>query len=157
MTASARLAELGITLPNVATPVGAYVPALSHGDLVYTSGQLPMVDGSLVATGLVGDGAGQVSPSRAAECAEIAILNALAAVADVAGGIDQITQIVKITGFVAAPATFTGHPAIINGASNLIGEIFGDRGQHVRSAVGVASLPLGAPVEIELVAQVHQA
>lgn len=155
MSASARLQELGLALPEVATPVGTYVPAKALGDLVYTSGQLPLVDGELLAVGTVGQRSSDVTPERAVECARACILNALAAVASVSGGIDSIVNIVKITGFVASAPDFTAQPAVINGASGLLGEIFGEAGRHARSAVGVASLPLGAPVEIELTAQVR--
>lgn len=147
---SARLAELGIELPPVATPLASYVPATVVGNQVWTSGQLPLVDGALPATGLVGE---DVTPEQAAELARIAILNALAAAAQAAGGIDNIGRILKIVVFVASAEGFTGQPAVGNGASNLLGEVFGDAGRHVRSAVGVAQLPMGAPVEIELVAE----
>lgn len=153
MSASARLAELGLTLPEVVQPVGSYVPALREGSLVFTSGQLPMRDGSLMATGIVG---ADVDAETAAECARQATLNALAAVAQVAGGIDSIERIVKVTGFVASAPDFGGQPAVMNGGSNLLGEIFGEAGRHARSAVGVASLPLGAPVEVELIVAVRQ-
>ncbi|WP_084077424.1 RidA family protein [Demequina sp. NBRC 110057] len=151
MTASARLAELGLTLPEVATPVGTYVPALRHGDLIYTSGQLPLVDGTLLASGVVGQRGGDVTPERANECARVAVLNAIAAAAAVAGGIDNIASIVKLTGFVASAPGFTAQPAVVNGASGILADVFGEPGRHARSAVGVAALPLGAPVEIELI------
>ncbi|MDE0572264.1 RidA family protein [Demequina sp. B12] len=157
MSASARLAQLGITLPEVATPVGTYVPAKIHGDLVYTSGQLPLVDGELLAVGVVGQRSGDVSPERALECARASVLNALAAAAQAAGGLDSISGILKITGFVASAPGFTAQPAVINGASGILADVFGEQGRHARSAVGVASLPLGAPVEIELVAQLRSA
>jgi len=147
---SARLAALGLTLPTVAAPVGTYVPALRHGDLVWTSGQLPFSEGSLLATGAVGSRDGDVTPERAAECARAAALNAIAAAAQVAGGIDQIERVIKVVGFVASAPDFTAQPTVVNGASDLLVEIFGDAGRHARSAVGVVSLPLGAPVEIEL-------
>lgn len=153
MTASARLAELGVTLPPVAAPVAAYVPALRSGDHVYTSGQLPFTDGELPATGLVGDGAA-VSPEDAKTYARTATLNALAAVDDLVG-IDNVAQIVKVVGFVASAPGFGGQPGVVNGASELLGEIFGDAGAHARSAVGVAELPLGSPVEIELIVRVR--
>lgn len=146
-----RLAELGIALPSVAAPVAAYVPALQVGNQVWTSGQLPFVEGTLAGTGKVGD---QVSPEQAQDLARTAALNALAAAADAAGGLDRITRILKVTVFVASAPSFTGQPAVANGASELFGEVFGDAGQHVRSAVGVAVLPLDAPVEIELVCEV---
>ena len=155
MTAQARLTELGLTLPSVAAPVGTYTPARRVADAVYTSGQLPLVNGELIATGLVGEGEGEVSPEHAAECAKAAVLNAIAAVADAAGGIDQILGIIKMTAFVASAPEFTNQPAVINGASGLLADIFGDGGRHARSAVGVAVLPLGAPVEIELIAQIR--
>lgn len=149
----ARLAELGVTIPVVAAPVAAYIPAVISGNLVFTSGQLPFVDGALPATGKVGDGDGLVSPTQAKELAKLSILNALAAVENVIGSLDRITRIVKVTGFVASDASFTGQPGIINGASEFLGELFGDRGIHSRSAVGVAVLPLDSPVEIEIVAE----
>jgi len=155
MSASSRLADLGIALPEVAIPVGTYAPARRHGDLIYTSGQLPLVDGELVATGLVGSRAGDVGPERAVECARAAVLNALAAVAGVAGGIDSVLGIVRMTGYIASAPGFTGQPAVLNGASGILADVFGEPGRHARSAVGVASLPLGAPVEIELIAELR--
>lgn len=152
-TVSARLADLGITLPPVAAPVAAYVPALRSGDHVYTSGQLPFTDGQLPATGPVGDGAA-VSPEDARAYARTATLNALAAVDDLVG-IDNVVQIVKVVGFVASAPGFGGQPGVVNGASELLGEVFGDAGAHARSAVGVAELPLGSPVEIELIVRVR--
>ena len=149
--ASEQLARIGLTLPPVPVPVAAYVPAVRFADLVFTSGQVPTVDGRLRATGLVG---ADVDPDEAYACARVAVLNALAAVADVAGGIDMIARIVKMVVFVAAAPGFTGHPQVANGASDLLGEVLGRAGEHARSAVGVASLPLGAPVEVELVAAV---
>jgi enamine deaminase RidA (YjgF/YER057c/UK114 family) len=143
-----RLAELGLTLPTVAAPVAAYVPAVVQGNLVYTSGQLPFVDGSLPATGKVGT---SVSAEDAHAYAATCALNALAAVESVIGSLDRVTQVVKVTGFVASDTSFTGQPGVVNGASTLLGEIFGDAGVHARSAVGVAVLPLDAPVEVELV------
>ncbi|WP_273351453.1 RidA family protein [Corynebacterium resistens] len=151
MSFSAKLAELGIELPSVAAPVAAYVPAVQSGDLIYTSGQLPFVDGKLSATGLVG---GEVDEETAYEQARIATLNALAAIHDLVG-IDQITKIVKVNGFVASAKGFGGQPAVINGASELLGEVFGSEvGTHARAAVGVAELPLNAPVEVEIIVQV---
>lgn len=147
-----RLAELGLTLPVVAAPLAAYVPAVLDGDRVWTSGQLPFVDGVLAATGKVGDGDGLVAPADAAELARICALNALAAVHSVVGDLDRVARIVKVVGFVASDPSFVGQPAVVNGASELLGQVFGDRGVHARSAVGVASLPLDAPVEVELVA-----
>lgn len=146
-----RLAALGLQLPEVATPVAAYVPALREGDLVYTSGQLPMVEGKLPLTGKVGVG---VTPEQAAELARTCALNAVAALKSVVEDLDVVSRIVKVVGFVASDPTFTGQPAVINGASHLLGEIFGDAGVHARSAVGVAVLPLDAPVELEIVASV---
>jgi enamine deaminase RidA (YjgF/YER057c/UK114 family) len=146
-----RLAELGITLPDVVPPVAAYVPAVVAGNVVYTSGQLPMVSGALPATGKVGDGPGLVPAADAKEYARTCALNALAAARSVIGSLDRVTQIVKVVGFVASDPSFTGQPGVINGASEVLGEIFGDAGRHARSAVGVAVLPLDAPVEVELV------
>lgn len=151
-THSERLAELGITLPAVAAPVAAYMPAVQTGNQVWTSGQLPFVAGELPATGKVGI---EVTAEEAADYARTAALNALAAV-DALVGIDKITRVLKIVGFVSSAEGFTGQPAVINGASNLIGEIFGEAGAHARSAVGVAELPLGAPVEVELIVEVSE-
>jgi len=147
-----RLAELGLTLPVVAAPLAAYVPAVLDGDRVWTSGQLPFVHGVLAATGKVGDGDGLVAPADAAGLARICALNALAAVQSAVGDLDRVARIVKVVGFVASDPSFVGQPAVVNGASELLGQVFGDRGVHARSAVGVASLPLDAPVEVELVA-----
>lgn len=149
-TVSERLAELQITLPAVAAPVAAYVPAIRTGNQVWTSGQLPFVDGQLPATGKVG---AEVTAEQAEDLARTAVLNALAAV-DALVGIDKVARVLKIVGFVASAEGFTGQPAVVNGASNQIGEIFGEAGEHARSAVGVAELPLGAPVEIELVVEI---
>ncbi|WP_219813481.1 MULTISPECIES: RidA family protein [unclassified Rathayibacter] len=143
-----RLAELGVELPAVAVPAGAYVPAVVHGGLVYTAGQIPFVDGALPLVGKVGD---EVSPEQAKDLARTCALNALAAVADAIGSLDRVTRIVKLTGFVASASGFTGQPGVINGASELLGDVFGEPGRHARSAVGVAELPLGAPVEVELI------
>ncbi|WES64722.1 RidA family protein [Microbacter sp. GSS18] len=151
MTVSARLAELGIDLPDVVPPVAAYIPAKVHGDLVYTSGQLPMVSGALPATGKVGDGHGLVPASDAKDYARRCALNALAAAAAVVGGVDRIAGVVKVVGFVSSVPEFTGQPGVINGASEVLGEIFGDAGRHARSAVGVPVLPLDSPVEVEVV------
>jgi len=145
---SQRLGDLGLSLPAVARPLAAYVPAVRFADLVYTAGQLPLVDGKLQAVGKVG---ADVSVDEAVQCARIAALNGLAAVADLAGDLDVITRIVKVTVFVASAPGFTEQPLIANGASGLIGDIFGDSGRHARSAVGVSVLPLDAPVEVELV------
>ncbi|WP_367133374.1 RidA family protein [Saccharothrix sp. HUAS TT1] len=152
MSWTARLAELGIELPEVAAPVAAYVPAVRTGQLVFTSGQLPFVQGSLAATGKVG---GDVSPEEAKAHARTCALNALAAVHALVG-LDSVTRVVKVTGFVASADGFTGHPAVVNGASDLLGEVFGEAGQHARAAVGVAELPLGAPVEVELVVEIGE-
>ena len=150
MSARARLTELGLTLPSVVPPVAAYVPAVRTGSLVFTSGQLPMVDGALPAVGKVG---AQVSAEQAKDLARTCALNALAAI-DALVGLDQVVRIVKVVGFVASTPDFTGQPGVINGASELLGEVFGDAGRHARSAVGVAVLPLDAPVEVELVVEV---
>jgi enamine deaminase RidA (YjgF/YER057c/UK114 family) len=146
-----RLAALGLTLPPVAAPVAAYVPAVRSGPYVYTAGQLPLADGKLPRTGKVG---AQVSVDEAAGLARTCVLNALAAVASVAGGLTAVTRIVKVTGFVASDPAFTGQPLVVNGASELLLEVFGEAGRHARSAVGVAVLPLDAPVEVELIAEV---
>ncbi len=145
---AARLAELGLELPVVAAPVAAYVPAVVTGNLVYTSGQLPFVAGALPATGKVG---AEVDADDAAGYARICALNALAAAESVIGSLDRVTRVIKVVGFVASAPGFTGQPGVINGASGLLGEVFGDAGQHARSAVGVAVLPLDAPVEVELI------
>lgn len=147
----ARLAQLGITLPDVVPPVAAYTPAVLDGNHVYTSGQLPMVAGALPATGKVGEGPGLVPPADAKDYARICALNALAAAKSVLGSLDRVSRVVKVVGFVSSDPAFTGQPAVINGASEVLGEIFGDAGVHARSAVGVAVLPLDAPVEVELV------
>ncbi|MBN9225497.1 MAG: LysR family transcriptional regulator [Microbacterium sp. SCN 70-27] len=145
---SARLAELGIELPPVVPPVAAYIPATVHGDLVYTSGQLPMIAGALPATGKVG---ADVDAADAKALARQCALNAIAAAADAVGGLDRLTRVVKVTGFVASVPDFTGQPGVVNGASELLGEVFGDAGRHARSAVGVPVLPLDSPVEVEVV------
>ncbi|WP_085369231.1 RidA family protein [Leifsonia sp. NCR5] len=147
----ARLAELGIQLPDVVPPVAAYTPAVVDGNHVYTSGQLPMVSGALPATGKVGDGHGLVPADDAKEYARTCALNALAAAKSVIGSLDRVTRIVKVVGFVASDPSFTGQPGVINGASEVLGEIFGDAGVHARSAVGVSVLPLDSPVEVELI------
>lgn len=146
-----RLAELGLTLPGVAAPVAAYVPAVRSGDHVFTSGQLPMVEGALAATGKVG---AEVSAEDAKGLARICALNALAAVKAEIGDLADVRRVVKVVGFVASAPGFTGQPGVVNGASELLGEVFGERGVHARSAVGVAVLPLDAPVEVELVVEV---
>lgn len=145
-----RLAAKGLSLPPVAAPVAAYIPAVRMGDTIHTSGQLPVKDGALLGTGIVGD---TVTAEDAVELARVCALNALAAAAELADSIDDL-RVVRLVGYVAATPDFTGHPAVINGASELIVDVLGERGQHARSAVGVASLPLGAPVELELVALV---
>lgn len=154
MSVSARLTELGIALPDVVPPVAAYVPAVRTGSLVMTSGQLPIADGTLAGTGKVGEGDGLVPPADAAGFARLCALNAIAAAAALVGGVDQLTRVVKVVGFVASDPAFTGQPAVINGASNLLQEIFGDAGVHARSAVGVSALPLDAPVEVEVIFEV---
>jgi enamine deaminase RidA (YjgF/YER057c/UK114 family) len=146
---SARLAELGITLPSVPAPAGAYVPARRSGSLVFTAGQVPFVDGKPAALGKVG---AEVDADEAYRMARLCALNALAAVHSLVG-IDSVAGIVKVVGFVASAPGFTGQPKVINGASDLLGEVFGEAGQHARSAVGVAELPLGVPVEVELVVE----
>ncbi len=148
----ARLVALGLALPPVAAPLAAYVPAVRSGQHVYTAGQLPLADGKLLMTGRVG---AQVSVEEAAALARTCALNALAAVASVTGGLSAVTRIVKIVGFVASDPSFTGQPLVLNGASELMLEVFGDAGRHARSAVGVAVLPLDAPVEIELIAEIR--
>lgn len=145
-----RLAELGLQLPEVVPPVAAYVPAVQSGRHVYVSGQLPMVEGKLPATGKVGD---EVAPELAKELAARCGLNALAAI-DALVGLEKVVKIVKVTGFVASAESFTGQPGVINGASELFGQVFGEAGRHARSAVGVSELPLGAPVEVEVIAEV---
>ena len=147
----ARIAELGLQLPDVVAPLAAYVPAARVGTLIFTSGQLPLRNGELMAKGLVGV---DVDPEHAAACARICALNALAAVRSLTGDLSQVTSIVKVVGYVASSPDFSGQPAVVNGASELLGDVFGDAGKHARSAVGVASLPLGAPVEIEMIVEV---
>ncbi|HEY0117742.1 MAG TPA: RidA family protein [Cellulomonas sp.] len=159
MTVADRLSELGLTLPAVAAPVGAYVPAVRSGALVHTSGQLPFVGGSLPATGVVGGG---IEPQAAQGFAATAALNAVAAVASVlaaetgeepAVALERVVRVVKVVGFVASDPSFTGQPAVVNGASDLLGALFGEAGRHARSAVGVAALPLGSPVEVEILVE----
>ncbi|MGA8544249.1 MAG: RidA family protein [Mycobacterium sp.] len=150
MSASARLAELGIDLPEVAKPLASYVPAVRSGNFVYTAGQLPMQAGNLAAIGKIGT---DVTAEEGKALARICALNALAAV-DSLVGIDAVTQVVKVVGFVASAPGFNGQPGVVNGASDLLAEVFGDRGSHARSAVGVSELPLDAPVEVELVVEV---
>lgn len=151
MSTSERLRELDVTLPGVAAPAGAYLPAVRAGLLVFTAGQLPVVDGKLAATGKVG---AEVPVDEAARLARLCGLNALAAV-DALVGIDSVVRVVKVTGFVASAPGFTQQPAVLDGASELLGEVFGPLGGHARSAVGVAELPRGAPVEVEIVVEVR--
>ena len=146
-----RLAELGLTVPDVVPPVAAYVPAVRTGSYVYTSGQLPMVGGALQGTGKVGGG---VTPEDAKALAATCALNAIAAVKSIIGDLDKVVRVVKVVGFVASVPEFTGQPGVINGASELLGAAFGEAGVHARSAVGVAVLPLDAPVEVEIVVEV---
>lgn len=159
MTVAQRLDRLGLTLPTTAAPVGAYVPAVRTGVHVWTSGQLPFVDGRLPLVGTVGDG---VTADEAAQAARTAALNAVAAVAQVLAAesgdapvdaLDRVARVVKVTGFVASAPGFTGQPAVLDAASTLLHEVFGEAGVHVRSAVGAAALPMGSPVEVELVVE----
>jgi enamine deaminase RidA (YjgF/YER057c/UK114 family) len=147
-----RLAALGLTLPPVAQPLAAYVPAVRSGTTVYTAGQLPVVDGQLLSTGKVG---AEVGAAEAAALARTCALNALAAAASVAGGLSSISRVIKLTGFVASAPDFTGQPQVVNGASELLLEVFGEAGRHARSAVGTAVLPLDAPVEVELIVEIR--
>ncbi|KNB49002.1 RidA family protein [Streptomyces caatingaensis] len=147
----AKLAELGLTLPDVVPPLAAYQPAVQTGSYVYTAGQLPMVKGAIPVTGKVG---AEVSPEQAKELAGVCALNALAAVKSVVGDLDKIVRVVKVVGFVASAPDFTGQPAVLNGASELLGDVLGEKGVHARSAVGVAVLPLDAPVEVEIQVEV---
>jgi enamine deaminase RidA (YjgF/YER057c/UK114 family) len=149
----AKLAELGLTLPEVVPPLAAYQPAVISGAYVYTSGQIPMVDGKLQVTGKVG---GEVTAEEAKDLARICALNALAAVKSVIGDLDRIARVVKVVGFVASAPDFAGQPGVINGASELLGAVLGDKGVHARSAVGVAVLPLDAPVEVEIQVELVQ-
>lgn len=146
-----RLAELGLSVPEVAAPVAAYVPAVQVGSLVYTAGQLPLRDGALMATGKVG---AEVSAEQATECAQQCALNAIAAIRSVAGSLAEV-RIVKVVAFVASTPDFTGQPGVANGASELFGKVFGEVGVHARSAVGVPVLPLDAPVEVEVIAEIR--
>jgi len=148
-----RLTELGLSVPEVPTPVAVYVPAVVSGDLVFTSGQLPMKNGELMLTGKVG---GEVGPEEAKEAAQQCALNAIAAVKSVIGDLDRVAQVVKVVAFVASTPDFTGQPQVANGASELLGKVFGDAGIHARSAVGVPVLPLDSPVEVEIVVRVSQ-
>ncbi|WP_047865585.1 RidA family protein [Rubrobacter aplysinae] len=150
-----RLRELGHELPQAPTPAGSYVPAVRSGDLIFTAGQLPLVEGTPAYTGKVGDGVSNVSPEEAQKAAEICTLNALAAVESAGPGtLDRIRRVVKVTGFVASAPSFNGQPTVLNGASELLGEALGEAGLHARSAVGVAELPFDAPVEVELVVEI---
>ncbi|MFF7683890.1 RidA family protein [Microbacterium sp. NPDC007973] len=151
MSVSERLAALGVEVPSVVPPVASYIPAKRHGDLVYTSGQLPMVHGTLPATGKVGESEGLVTPMDAKGYARQCALNAIAAAAALVGGVDNLTGVLKLTGFVASVPDFTGQPGVINGASEFLGEVFGETGAHARSAVGVPVLPLDSPVEVEVI------
>lgn len=148
----ARLTELGLTLPDVVPPLAAYQPAVRSGAYVYTAGQLPMVKGAIPVTGKVG---AEVSAEQAKELAAVCALNGLAAVKSVVGDLDKIVRVVKVVGFVASAPDFTGQPGVLNGTSELLGEIFGEKGVHARSAVGVAVLPLDAPVEVEFLVEVR--
>ena len=150
-TPEERLAELGLAVPEVAKPVASYVPAVRSGHHVFTSGQLPMREGQLIATGKVG---GEVTAEEAVECARQCALNALAAVRAEIGELSNVKRIVKVVAFVASTPDFTGQPGVANGASELFGAVFGELGQHARSAVGVPVLPLDAPVEVEIVVEV---
>lgn len=150
MSANQRISDLGIILPQVATPAGAYVPAVVSGNLVFTAGQIPLVEGKLAATGKVGK---DLSAEQAKEIARICALNAVAAVKSVIGDLDRVKKVVKVVGFVASDPSFSQQPAVVNGASELLEQIFGEKGIHARSAVGVAVLPLDAPVEVELIVE----
>lgn len=145
-----KIQELGLTLPPVAAPAGAYLPAIISGNLVFTAGQIPLVDGKLMATGKIG---AELTAEQGKEIAQRCALNAVAAVKSVIGDLDRITRIVKVVGFVASTPDFTAQPTVINGASEFLQEVFGEIGKHARSAVGVAALPLDAPVEIELIVE----
>ncbi len=150
MSANQRISELGIVLPQVATPAGAYVPAVVSGNLVFTAGQIPLVDGKLAATGKVGK---DLTAEQVKQIARICALNAVAAVKSVIGDLDRVKKVVKVVGFVSSDPSFTQQPAVVNGASELLEQIFGEKGIHARSAVGVAVLPLDAPVEVELIVE----
>ena len=150
MSANQRISELGIVLPQVATPAGAYVPAVVSGNLVFTAGQIPLVDGKLAATGKVGR---DLTAEQAKDIARVCALNAVAAVKSVIGDLDRVKKVVKVVGFVSSDPSFSQQPAVVNGASELLEQIFGEKGIHARSAVGVAVLPLDAPVEVELIVE----
>jgi enamine deaminase RidA (YjgF/YER057c/UK114 family) len=151
-TPEERLAELGLEVPEVAAPVAAYIPAVRSGNHVFTSGQLPLRAGELMSSGTVGS---SVTPEEAYACAQQCALNAIAAVRSVIGDLSKVRRVVKVVGFVASTPDFTGQPGVVNGASELLGKVFGDAGVHARSAVGVAALPLGAPVEVEILVEVE--
>ena len=148
-----KIKDLGLTLPETSKPLAAYIPSVQTGNLVFTSGQLPMVEGKLTHTGKVG---AEVSAEQAKALAEICALNALAAIKMVIGDLDKIKRVVKVVGFVASAPDFTGQPSVVNGASEFLGSVLGDKGIHARSAVGVAVLPLDAPVEVELIVEISQ-
>lgn len=145
-----RLSDLGYVLPEVATPAGSYLPAMISGNLVFTAGQIPLVEGKLIATGKLG---AAIDAEQGAAIAERCALNALAAIKSVLGDLDRVTQVVKVVGFVASVPEFTAQPTVINGASEFLQKVFGDAGKHARSAVGVPVLPLDAPVEVELIVE----
>ena len=147
-----KLRELGLELPAVPEPAGSYVPAVRAGSFLFTAGQLPFENGELRLKGKVGDG---VTPEEAREAARLCALNALAAIASESGGLSNVRRVVKVTGYVASAPGFTGQPAVLNGASELLGDVFGEAGLHARSAVGVAELPLNAPVEVELIVELR--
>ena len=151
-TPEERVEELGLSIPQVPKPVAAYVPAVRTGSYIYTSGQLPMRGGTLIATGKVG---GEVSAEQGVECAQQCALNAIAAVKSVIGDLSNVVRVVKVVAFIASTPDFTGQPGVANGASELIGKVFGEAGQHARSAVGTPVLPLDAPVEVEMVVEVR--
>ncbi|MDD2818619.1 MAG: RidA family protein [Candidatus Nanopelagicales bacterium] len=153
MSVESRLAEIGLTLPEIAVPVAAYVPAVRSGNLIFLSGQLPMVNGELPQTGKVG---GTVTPDEAHELAKICALNGIAAVKGLIGDLEKVVRIVKVTGFVASVPDFVSAPIVVNGASNVLLQAFGDKGVHARSSLGVAALPLDAPVEVELIVEVSE-
>jgi enamine deaminase RidA (YjgF/YER057c/UK114 family) len=153
-TAEERLAELGLTLPTDTPPLAAYVPAVRTGNLVFTSGQLPRIDGELTHVGKVG---AEVTPEQAKEAAQACALNAIAALKGEIGDLEKVRRVVKVVGFVASAPGFSGQPGVVNGASELLGKVFGDAGVHARSAVGVAALPLDVPVEVEMIVEVDPA
>ena len=150
MSVETRLTELGLELPEVATPAGSYVPAVISGNLVFTAGQIPLVDGKLMAEGRLG---AEISPEQGKEIAQRCALNAIAAVKSVLGDLGRVKRVVKVVGFVASTPDFTAQPSVVNGASELLQAAFGDAGIHARSAVGVAVLPLNSPVEVELIVE----